>query len=84
MLSRLVLSVYFIRLVGFAFVRHPVLFCGLLILKVLCVIGRGYLLLGFSWYMVLLCLVYVGGVYVLFIFVLVHKPNPTPPRWVEA
>lgn len=28
--------------------------------------------------MILLCLVYIGGVYVLFIFVSIHTPNPNP------
>lgn len=28
--------------------------------------------------MVLFCLVYIGGVYVLFIFVSLHNPNPIP------
>lgn len=77
------MGLYFCSLAGFAFIRHPLSFCGLLVFKVLCVVCTAYTLLGLSWYMALLCLVYVGGVYVLFIFVLVHKPNHTPPRGVE-
>ena len=74
----IILGLYFSRLVSFSFVSHPVRYCVLLILRALSVTSYAYLLLGFSWYLVLFCLVYVGGVYVLFIFVSVHNPNPSP------
>lgn len=73
-----VLSLYFTVLLSFSFVTHPVRYCYLLLLRALRVMGYTYLVLGFSWYLVLFCLVYVGGVYVLFIFVSMHKPKPSP------
>lgn len=74
----LLLGLYYSRLMSFSFVSHPVRYCVLLVLRAFSISGYVYLLLGFSWYLVLFCLVYVGGVYVLFIFVSVHNPNPAP------
>lgn len=74
----ILLGLYFSSLMAFSFVSHPVSYCVLLILSALSVTGYVYLLIGFSWYLVLFCLVYIGGVYVLFIFVSVHSPNPSP------
>nr|YP_008578696.1 NADH dehydrogenase subunit 6 [Haplorchis taichui]AGW07007.1 NADH dehydrogenase subunit 6 [Haplorchis taichui]AYV63043.1 NADH dehydrogenase subunit 6 [Haplorchis taichui] len=76
--ASLVLSLYFTTLLSFSFITHPVGYCYLLLLSAFSVIGYVYLVLGFSWYLVLFCLVYVGGVYVLFIFVSMHNPNPSP------
>nr|AHW40487.1 NADH dehydrogenase subunit 6 [Fasciola sp. GHL-2014]QCQ81671.1 NADH dehydrogenase subunit 6 [Fasciola gigantica]WKD80470.1 NADH dehydrogenase subunit 6 [Fasciola gigantica] len=78
MLSAILASVYFSCLLGFSFVSHPVVYCLLLIGAALSISGLGYLVVGFSWYLVVFCLVYVGGVYVLFIFVSIHTPNPLP------
>lgn len=72
------LRVYFSRLITFSFVSHPVVYCVLLMMSALSVSGYVYAVLGFSWYLALFCLVYVGGIYVLFIFVSVHNPNPSP------
>nr|UCU06571.1 NADH dehydrogenase subunit 6 [Diplodiscus nigromaculati] len=72
------LSLYFSSLVMFSFVSHPVVYCVLLMLSALGVSGYVYSVIGFSWYLVLFCLVYVGGVYVLFVFVSVYSPNPSP------
>nr|YP_010947758.1 NADH dehydrogenase subunit 6 [Azygia robusta]WMH04205.1 NADH dehydrogenase subunit 6 [Azygia robusta]WMH04217.1 NADH dehydrogenase subunit 6 [Azygia robusta] len=77
-MSGLLLSVYFSCLVQFSFVTHPVTYCGLLLLSSLSGAGYCVLLSGLSWYVVLFCLVYVGGIYILFIFVSVQTPNPTP------
>lgn len=77
-MSVVLLRVYFSRLVTFSFVSHPIVYCVLLMIRALRVSGYVYLVLGFSWYLVLFCMVYVGGVYVLFIFVSVHNPNPSP------
>nr|YP_009826149.1 NADH dehydrogenase subunit 6 [Lyperosomum longicauda]QIX04659.1 NADH dehydrogenase subunit 6 [Lyperosomum longicauda] len=74
----LFLVMYFTSLVAFVFVSHPVIYCILLVLGSLSACGVIYLVVGFSWYLVLFSLVYVGGVYVLFIFVSVHEPNPVP------
>lgn len=75
MLSGVLVSLYFTCLLGFSLVSHPVVYCVLLLVSALRVSGVVYGLLGFSWYLALFCLVYIGGVYVLFIFVSVHSPN---------
>lgn len=66
---------YSFTLIMFSLVTHPIYYCCLLVVNSL--IGRAicYLFLGFRWYALLFCLVYVGGVYVLFIFVSVFRPN---------
>jgi len=78
MLFSAVLSVYFTTLLAFSFVTHPVGYCFLLLMGAFRVALYSYMLLGFRWYVALFCLVYVGGVYVLFIFVSLHSPNPAP------
>nr|QAY80539.1 NADH dehydrogenase subunit 6 [Paragonimus kellicotti] len=77
-MGSLFLSVYFSSLISFSFVGHPVIYCILLLTSALSVSGYLYFVLGMSWYLALFCLVYVGGVYVLFIFVSVHISNPMP------
>lgn len=71
------LSLYFSSLLAFSFVTHPIKYCFLLLLGALSVVCCGYVIVGFSWYLVLFCLVYVGGIYVLFVFVSLHKPKPS-------
>ncbi len=66
---------YFFCLVMFSLVRHPVYYCVLLVLNSLTCSFICYRVYGFSWYSLLFCLVYIGGVYILFVFVSVHKPN---------
>nr|AQS80285.1 NADH dehydrogenase subunit 6 [Fasciola jacksoni] len=71
-------SFYLTCLLGFSFVSHPIVYCLLLVAAALSISGLGYVVIGFSWYLAIFCLVYIGGVYVLFIFVSVHTPNPLP------
>ena len=66
---------YFFCLVLFSLVSHPVYYCGLLILRSVICAFICYIIFGFSWYALLFCLVYVGGVYILFVFVSIHSPN---------
>lgn len=66
---------YFFCLVMFSLIRHPVYYCVLLVLKSLVCSFICYSIYGFSWYSLLFCLVYIGGVYILFVFVSVHNPN---------
>lgn len=54
---------------------HPVYCCGLLVLKAFVSGAICYSVFGFSWYTLLFCLVYVGGVYILFVFVSVYRPK---------
>nr|UFQ89047.1 NADH dehydrogenase subunit 6 [Serendip sp. MZUSP 7987] len=66
---------YFFCLVLFSLVSHPVYYCVLLVLNSLICSFICYIIYGFSWYSLLFCLVYIGGVYILFVFVSVHNPN---------
>lgn len=66
---------YFFCLVMFSLVSHPVCYCILLVMKALTCRFISYVVYGFSWYSLLFCLVYIGGVYILFIFISVHGPN---------
>lgn len=66
---------YFFCLVLFSLVSHPVYYCILLILNALLCSFISYSTYGFSWYSLLFCLVYIGGVYILFIFISVHGPK---------
>jgi len=77
-MSSLILSLYFTCLLQFSFVSHPITYCMLLLCCCFCGAAFCYSVLGFSWYIILLCLVYVGGVYILFIFISIHSPNPNP------
>nr|BAV82936.1 NADH dehydrogenase subunit 6 [Echinostoma caproni] len=76
MISILLSSFYFSCLLSFSFVSHPVVYCVLLLCSAVSVGGLVYSIVGFSWYLAVFCLVYIGGVYVLFIFVSIHSPNP--------
>lgn len=66
---------YFLLLVLFSLVRHSVYYCVLLVAKSLVCRFICYYLFGFSWYPLLFCLVYIGGVYILFVFVSIYRPN---------
>nr|UFQ89167.1 NADH dehydrogenase subunit 6 [Acanthobothrium sp. MZUSP 7998] len=66
---------YFFCLVMFSLISHPVYYCVLLVLNSLICSFICYSVYGFSWYSILFCLVYIGGVYILFVFVSVHSPN---------
>nr|UFQ88867.1 NADH dehydrogenase subunit 6 [Rhinebothrium sp. MZUSP 8022]UFQ88879.1 NADH dehydrogenase subunit 6 [Rhinebothrium sp. MZUSP 8023] len=66
---------YFICLSLFSLVSHPVYYCILLIVNSLICSFICYTIYGFSWYALLFCLVYIGGVYILFVFISVHSPN---------
>lgn len=78
MLISLSLIFYFFCLIMFSLIRHPVYYCILLILKALTCSFLRYTIYGFSWYSLIFCLVYIGGVYILFVFVSVHTPNSNP------
>lgn len=75
MLLEVFFSLYFLFLFLFSLSRHCLFYCVLLVLKSLVAGLICYTLYGFRWYSLLLCLVYVGGVYILFIFVSIFKPK---------
>nr|YP_009733708.1 NADH dehydrogenase subunit 6 [Gangesia oligonchis]QHV34458.1 NADH dehydrogenase subunit 6 [Gangesia oligonchis] len=66
---------YFFSLMMFSLISHPVYYCVLLVFNSLLCSLICYMVYGFSWYALLFCLVYIGGVYILFVFVSVHSPN---------
>nr|WSP03342.1 NADH dehydrogenase subunit 6 [Spirometra erinaceieuropaei] len=85
MVSLLVIScfvLFFVGLVFFCLINHPIYYCLLLVLNSLISCFVVYTCLGFSWYSLLFCLVYIGGVYILFVFVSVYSPNTSVvPYW---
>lgn len=62
-------------LVTFGFLSHPVSCCFVVLVRSLCLRVFVYLFVGFRWYLVLFCLVYVGGVYILFVYASLYCPN---------
>lgn len=74
-LVSLLFFVYFGILFLFSLVSHPVYYCGFLVANALICSLICYSVFGFRWYSVLFCLVYIGGVYILFVFVSVYRPN---------
>lgn len=75
MLLEILVAFYFFVLLIFSLSSHCVYYCILLIIKALISCLVCYLIYGFRWYSLIFCLVYVGGVYILFIFVSVFNPN---------
>nr|YP_009049015.1 NADH dehydrogenase subunit 6 [Taenia regis]BAP10788.1 NADH dehydrogenase subunit 6 [Taenia regis] len=75
MLLELLIAFYFYVLFLFSMVSHCVYYCILLVVNALVSSLICYLVYGFSWYSLIFCLVYVGGVYILFIFVSIFNPN---------
>nr|YP_011008458.1 NADH dehydrogenase subunit 6 [Dactylogyrus tuba]WCF76302.1 NADH dehydrogenase subunit 6 [Dactylogyrus tuba] len=71
----LLISCYYMGVALFAFVNNTTAYCGLLIFNSLCCLGLLVLNSGYTWYALLFYLVYVGGVYILFIFISVFLPN---------
>nr|YP_009256960.1 NADH dehydrogenase subunit 6 [Schyzocotyle nayarensis]ANF28234.1 NADH dehydrogenase subunit 6 [Schyzocotyle nayarensis] len=74
---------YFFCLLAFSLLSHPVYYCVLLVVNSLLCSFICYVVYGFSWYALLFCLVYIGGVYVLFVFVSVHSPNSSVLPYVS-
>ena len=66
---------YFLILFLFSLITHPVYYCGLLVVNSLICRLIIYSIFGFSWYSLIFCLIYIGGVYILFVFISVHSPN---------
>nr|BAV82505.1 NADH dehydrogenase subunit 6 [Hymenolepis microstoma]BBB87195.1 NADH dehydrogenase subunit 6 [Hymenolepis microstoma] len=71
----ILLGFYFFVLILFSLISHPVYYCGFLVVNSLISSLICYYIFGFSWYSLIFCLIYVGGVYILFVFVSVHSPN---------
>nr|QZZ81266.1 NADH dehydrogenase subunit 6 [Prosthogonimus pellucidus] len=69
------LGLYLTTILGFCFVSQPVIMCFLLLAGACCSCGLLYLFVGLGWYIVLFCLVYIGGVFVLFVYISLYSPN---------
>lgn len=69
------LSLYLFNLFLFSLIRNCIYYCIILIIKALLSSYIVYEVMGFSWYSLIFCLIYVGGVYILFIFVSFFNPN---------
>lgn len=66
---------YLALLSSFCFFSHPIVRCILLVATVLS-LGYGvFLIVGYRWYIGIFCIVYVGGVYVLLVFVFLSCSN---------
>lgn len=63
------LRVFYVLLLGVSFVSYSIGCCLFLLVGALRFCGFIYLVTGFSWYLVLFCLVYIGGVYVLLVYI---------------
>nr|BBB87243.1 NADH dehydrogenase subunit 6 [Moniezia sp. MN-2015] len=75
LLVNILFVAYFLILLLFSLFSHPVCYCILLLVNAIISGSICYVVFGFSWYTLLFFLVYIGGVYVLFVFVSVYSPN---------
>nr|YP_010133159.1 NADH dehydrogenase subunit 6 [Hydatigera taeniaeformis]BAV82585.1 NADH dehydrogenase subunit 6 [Hydatigera taeniaeformis] len=71
----ILLSLYLFNLFLFSLVSSCIYYCIILIINALLSSYIVYEVMGFSWYSLIFCLIYVGGVYILFIFVSFFNPN---------
>lgn len=71
----LILCLIFMVLLLFSFTKNTIYYCGLSVFKALLSRFIIYCLFGFTWYTLLFCLVYIGGVFILFVFVSVYNSN---------
>lgn len=71
----IVKSLLFLVLVRFTFNRSPLFRSLLILLRSFLIRIRIFLELGFSWYFVLFILVYVGGVYIILIYIRMAFPK---------
>nr|QIQ48861.1 NADH dehydrogenase subunit 6 [Schistosoma spindale] len=68
-------SLLFLVLISFTFNSSPLFRSLLILLSSFLISIRIFLELGFSWYFVLFILVYVGGVYIILIYISMAFPN---------
>lgn len=75
MIRQFLIRIYLSSLLAFSFVPHPVNCCFLLLGGSLRFCLFLFLSSGFRWYILLFCLVYVGGIYILFVYVSMFSPK---------
>nr|YP_009466063.1 NADH dehydrogenase subunit 6 [Hydatigera kamiyai]BAN15676.1 NADH dehydrogenase subunit 6 [Hydatigera kamiyai] len=75
MVISVLLSLYLLNLFLFSLVTNCIYYCIILIINALLSSYIVFEVMGFSWYSLIFCLIYVGGVYILFIFVSFFNPN---------
>lgn len=80
-LVSLLFFIFFAILFLFSLFGQPIYYCIFLVLNSLICSLICYTLFGFSWYSLLFCLVYIGGVYILFVFVSAYRPKVSYVRY---
>nr|YP_007891004.1 NADH dehydrogenase subunit 6 [Hydatigera krepkogorski]BAN15688.1 NADH dehydrogenase subunit 6 [Hydatigera krepkogorski] len=75
MIISFLLSLYLFNLILFSLISDCIYYCMILIINALISSYIVYEVMGFSWYPLIFCLIYVGGVYILFVFVSFFNPN---------
>nr|AFD18247.1 NADH dehydrogenase subunit 6 [Pseudorhabdosynochus yangjiangensis] len=70
-----VLICAFMSTIGFLYMTNLIYYCLFLVLNSLIIVGGIFFLGGYPWYAMLFYMVYVGGVYILFIFLSIYTPN---------
>lgn len=75
MFLSLLLSGYFVCVLGFSLVSLPVMQCLFLLGGSLFIVRFVYVCFGFRWYLIMFSLVYVGGVLILFVYISLYNPK---------
>nr|YP_007890992.1 NADH dehydrogenase subunit 6 [Hydatigera parva]BAN15664.1 NADH dehydrogenase subunit 6 [Hydatigera parva] len=75
MLLELLFGAYLFNSIIFSISSSCIIYCLLLVLNAMLSGLICYVIYGYSWYTLLFCLIYIGGVYISFIFVSVFSPN---------
>uniref|UniRef100_UPI00315C86BF NADH dehydrogenase subunit 6 n=1 Tax=Cichlidogyrus halli TaxID=321991 RepID=UPI00315C86BF len=73
----LIVWLYLASIISLLISSNVLFYCIMLVLNSLCGMLLMYWLVGFAWYSLLMYLVYIGGVYILLLFVSIHNPNST-------
>nr|AFD18224.1 NADH dehydrogenase subunit 6 [Neobenedenia melleni] len=71
----IILSLYIMTLFLFTTVSNAISYCILLIVSSLLVSSLFFFFQNAIWYALILYLIYIGGVYILFLFLSIHIPN---------
>nr|YP_010166580.1 NADH dehydrogenase subunit 6 [Tamerlania zarudnyi]QRV61249.1 NADH dehydrogenase subunit 6 [Tamerlania zarudnyi] len=71
-------SLYFSGLIHLGLTNNSIVLCGVLVSNTALLVIFTHMLFGFAWYAILFSLVYLGGVFILFIYITVFDPNAFP------
>nr|AFD18203.1 NADH dehydrogenase subunit 6 [Cichlidogyrus sclerosus] len=67
--------VYLVSIISLLLSSNVLFYCVMLVINSLCSISLIWGMSGFGWYSLVMYVVYVGGVYILLLFVSIHNPN---------